>query len=64
MMHAMPVDLSRTDEMFQHLLEPATAVNMIVFRAFGLFRGCVTLRGEFEVRVVCGGYMCTGRTAG
>eukprot|EP00903_Cladosiphon_okamuranus_P009275 g8850.t1 len=40
--------LFRTEEMFQHLLEPATAVNMIVFRAFGIFRGCVTLRGEFE----------------
>lgn len=44
--------LSRTDAMFQHLLQPATAVNMIVFRAFGIVRGCVTLRGEFEVRVV------------
>lgn len=37
--------------MFQHLVEPATAVNMIVFRAFGILRGCVTLRGEFEVHV-------------
>ncbi|CAN0118158.1 unnamed protein product, partial [Ectocarpus sp. 13 AM-2016] len=39
---------SRTEEMFQHLLEPATAVNMIVFRAFGLLTGCVTLRGDFK----------------
>ncbi|CAN0581604.1 unnamed protein product, partial [Ectocarpus sp. 12 AP-2014] len=39
-----------TEEMFQHLLEPATAVNMVVFRAFGLLTGCVTLRGDFEVR--------------
>lgn len=44
--------LSRTDEMFQHLLEPKTAVNMIVFKAFGILKGCVTLRGEFEVRVI------------
>ena len=42
---------NRTDEMFQHLLEPATAVNMIVFKAFGILKGCVTLRGDFEVSV-------------
>lgn len=42
--------LSRTEEMFQHLVKPDTAVNMIVFRACGLLTGCVTLRGEFEVR--------------
>lgn len=36
--------------MFQHLVEPATAVNMVVFRAFGLLKGCVTLRGDFKVR--------------
>lgn len=36
--------------MFQHLVAPSTAVNMIVFRAFGLLYGCVTLRGDFEVR--------------
>eukprot|EP00904_Undaria_pinnatifida_P001096 jgi/Undpi1/10988/HiC_scaffold_30.g13289.m1 len=40
--------LFRTEEMFQHLVAPATAVNMIVFRAFGLLYGCVTLRGDFE----------------
>ncbi|CAM9731826.1 unnamed protein product [Scytosiphon promiscuus] len=40
--------LFRTEEMFQHLVEPATAVNMIVFRALGLLRLCVTLRGDFE----------------
>ncbi|CAM9133964.1 unnamed protein product, partial [Hapterophycus canaliculatus] len=39
---------SRTEEMFQHLVEPATAVNMIVFRALGLVKVCVTLRGDFE----------------
>lgn len=38
--------------MFQHLVEPATAVNMIVFRALGLLKGCVTLCGDFEVRKV------------
>ena len=37
--------------MFQHLVAPSTAVNMVVFRAFGLFYGCVTLRGDFEVSV-------------
>lgn len=37
--------------MFQNLVAPATAVNMVVFRAFGLFPGCVSLRGEFEVRL-------------
>ena len=46
--------------MFQHLLEPATAVNMIVFRAFGILKGCVTLRGEFEVRAMWWRHTDTG----
>ncbi|CAN0180945.1 unnamed protein product, partial [Ectocarpus fasciculatus] len=41
--HAIP-----TEEMFQHLVEPSTAVNMVAFRAFGLLKGCVTLRGDFK----------------
>lgn len=49
--------MSRTKELFQHLVEPATAVNMVVFRAFGLLKGCVTLRGDFEVQTFAGAYL-------
>ena len=51
--------------MFQHLVAPSTAVNMIAFRAFGLFYGCVTLRGDFEVGASCHVIMYnTGRSVG
>lgn len=40
---------NRTEDMFQHLITPSTAINMVAFRVFGLFPGCVTLRGAYEV---------------
>lgn len=45
-------NVRRTDNLFQHLLAPATAVNVVAFRLLGLLPGSVVLQGKYEVRAV------------